>query len=99
MSQNTSSLSVLSIICKVSCVVGFRPIALETTYLVASSMHLILNVRAECIAIFDGASGCVVIPFGRETNTGHLEDASDRTTRNSIKSAVCNTDFAGPTDG
>lgn len=30
---------------------------------------------------------------GRELNTGHLEDASDRTTGNSIKSAVCNTDI------
>lgn len=55
MSQSTSSLFVLSCICMVSCVVGYRPIALETTDLVASSMHLILNDRAECIAIFDGA--------------------------------------------
>lgn len=54
-SQSTSSLSVLSCICRVSCVVGYRPIALETTNLVASSMHLILNDRAECIAKVDGA--------------------------------------------
>lgn len=36
--------------CRVSCTVRYRPIALETTDLVASSMHLILNARAECIA-------------------------------------------------
>lgn len=54
-------------------------------------MHLILNVRAECIAIVDGAHGRVVFTL-RQRTTGHLEDASDRTTGDSIKSAVCNTD-------
>lgn len=35
---------------------------------------------------------------GRELiNTGHLEDASDRTTGESIKSAVCNTDITRQT--
>lgn len=45
---------------------GFRPIALVTTDLVASRMHLILNDRAECIARVDGASGRFVTTFGRE---------------------------------
>lgn len=45
---------------------GFRPIALVTTDLVASSMHLILNDRAECIARFDDARGRIVTTFGRE---------------------------------
>lgn len=45
---------------------GFRPIALVTTDLVASSMHLILNDRAECIARVDDARGRIVTTFGRE---------------------------------
>lgn len=68
--------------------------ALYSTDLAASSMHLILNVRAECIAIFDSARGVAVIPYGIELRSGHLEDASDRITGYRIKSAICNTDDA-----
>lgn len=79
-----------------SCTVGYRLSANSTRDydLVASITHLILIARAECLARRQSMARVAVLRLNpsAELLDGRLEDASDRTTGESIKSAVCNTE-------